>query len=123
MGRLKALKPRLAPLAPRIGRMPGDEAARLRERDQNVAWRAWYRTPRWRRLRQDILLRDAYTCQQTGIICSGKHPDPLSPVVDHIHPHRGDERMFWDPANLQTVTKQYHDSEKQKQERAQPGWL
>lgn len=118
MGRLTTLKPRVSTLAPRIGRAPGDEAARLKERDQNVGWRKLYRTERWRKLRQKILLRDNYTCQKTGVLCVGKYPEPNSPVVDHIEQHHGDERLFWDENNLQTVSKAYHDSEKQKQERA-----
>ena len=43
-------------------------------------------------------------------------------MVDHIRPHRGGERLFFDPLNLQCVSKAYHDSEKQKQERAQARW-
>jgi 5-methylcytosine-specific restriction endonuclease McrA len=119
LGRLKTLQPRIGSLPPRIGRAPGDEQARLRERDQSVSWRSWYKQQRWQKLRQQILIRDKYTCQQTGVLCIGKHPAPNSPVVDHIRPHRGDERLFFDPSNLQCVSKAYHDSEKQKQERAQ----
>lgn len=102
--------------------MPGDEAARLRERDQTVNWRAWYKTERWRKLRLQVLVRDAYTCKQTGVLCIGKYPAPNSPVVDHKIQHHGDERLFWDEKNLQTVSKAYHDSDKQKQERAQARW-
>ena len=122
MGRLKSLQPRIGTLAPRIGTAPGDEKARLRERDQNVSWRGWYKLERWRKLRHKILLRDNYTCKPTGVLCIGKHPAPNSPVVDHIKQHHGDERLFWDEGNLQTVSKLYHDSEKQKQERAQARW-
>lgn len=122
MGRLKALKPRIGSLAPRIGRAEGDEKARLRERDQNVNWRGWYKTERWRKLRQQILLRDNYTCRQTKVLCIGRYPAPDSPVVDHIEQHHGDERLFWDESNLQTVSKAFHDSEKQKQERANARW-
>ncbi|MEQ1403849.1 HNH endonuclease [Neorhizobium sp. Rsf11] len=117
MGRLKTLKPKLATLAPRLGRAPGDEQARLRERDQTVGWRSWYKTQRWQKLRQEILARDHYTCQRTGVLCIGKYPAGNSPVVDHKTPHRGDERLFWDPGNLHCVSKAYHDSEKQKEER------
>lgn len=122
MGRLKALKPRIGSLAPRIGRSEGDEKARLRERDQNVNWRGLYKTERWRKLRQQILLRDNYTCRQTKVLCIGRYPAPNSPVVDHIEQHHGDERLFWDESNLQTVSKAFHDSEKQKQERAKARW-
>jgi 5-methylcytosine-specific restriction protein A len=106
----------------RLGRAPGDEKARLNEREKVIPWRKWYHSQRWKALRIEVLRRDHWTCQQTGVICTGKHPEPNSPVIDHKHPHRGDERLFWDINNLQTVTKAYHDSEKQKQERAQPGW-
>nr|DAZ53348.1 MAG TPA: HNH endonuclease [Caudoviricetes sp.] len=30
-------------------------------------------------------------------------------VVDHITPHRGDPRLFWDEANWQPMCKQCHD--------------
>jgi len=30
-------------------------------------------------------------------------------VVDHIIPHRGDERLFWDETNWQPLCKQCHD--------------
>jgi 5-methylcytosine-specific restriction enzyme A len=30
-------------------------------------------------------------------------------VVDHITPHRGDERLFWDTANHQAMAKRCHD--------------
>lgn len=120
--RLTTLKPTLQTLAPRLGRIPGDERARHHERDRMLEHRAWYKTERWRKLRLTILQRDLYTCQKTGVLCIGKHPAGNSPVVDHIRPHRGDERLFWDESNLQCVSKNYHDSQKQREERAQGGW-
>jgi 5-methylcytosine-specific restriction protein A len=30
-------------------------------------------------------------------------------VVDHIVPHRGDMKLFWDPSNWQGLTKRDHD--------------
>lgn len=82
----------------------------------SAPWKAWYKTARWRRLRQEVLIRDAYTCQRTGQVLGGKHPAPDSPVVNHKRPHRGDERLFWDPNNLETVSKAVHDSEIQREE-------
>lgn len=87
-----------------------------RERDASAPWRAWYKTSRWQKLRLQILQRDLYTCRVTGVLLIGKHPAPNSPVVDHINPHRGDEALFWDEKNLQAVSKEYHDSVKQKEE-------
>jgi 5-methylcytosine-specific restriction enzyme A len=30
-------------------------------------------------------------------------------VVDHIKPHKGDMKLFWDPSNWQGLTKADHD--------------
>jgi len=117
MARLTSLKPRIGALAPRIGYATGDEQARSRQRDATIGWRAWYKTARWQKLRAEILQRDLYTCQKTGVLLIGRHPAPDSPVVDHITPHRGDERLFWNPSNLMAVSKAYHDSTKQGEER------
>ena len=37
-------------------------------------------------------------------------------VVDHITPHRGDQRLFWDRANWQPLCHDHHDIVKQRQE-------
>jgi len=117
MGRLKTLGPRVSALQPRLGYAPGDERARDRQRAATQPWRSWYKTERWRRLRERVLIRDNFTCQQTGVLLVGRHPAPNSPVVDHIIPHRGDPELFWDENNLQTLSKAYHDSRKQAEER------
>jgi 5-methylcytosine-specific restriction protein A len=125
MGRLKSLTPRLQTLGNRISpavTVPVDrkeaEAQRTRRRDQEDAGRKLYNTRAWKALRREVLERDAYTCQKTGVICLGQHPAPNSPVADHIVPHRGDPALFWDKSNIQTVSKAYHDSLKQREERA-----
>lgn len=81
-------------------------------------WKAWYRTSRWRALRLEVFARDGYRCQRSGVMCVGAHPAPNSPVANHKRPHRGDERLFWDPDNLETVSKAVHDSIIQAEEQA-----
>lgn len=39
-------------------------------------------------------------------------------VVDHIVPHRGDDRLFWDRANWQPMCASCHSSAKQSEERS-----
>ncbi len=39
-------------------------------------------------------------------------------VVDHVIPHRGDEELFFDTDNLQSLCKHCHDSHKQTQEKS-----
>lgn len=118
MAKIKTLKPLISTMKPMLGYSSGSERDRSRYRDKTQSWRAWYKTSRWQKLRLSILQRDLYTCRVTGVLLIGKHPAPNSAVVDHIKPHRGDEALFWDENNLQVVSKEYHDSVKQKEEQA-----
>lgn len=117
MGKLKTLRPSLGGLKPRLGYAPGDKQERNRQRARLEPWRKWYRTKRWALLRLEVFARDLYTCQQTGIVLPHKEPHPLSPVADHIVQHHGDAKLFWDPGNVQTVSKEYHDTVKRRIER------
>lgn len=111
---LKTLKPMVGMLAPRIKRYaPGDEVERSRFRDETQAWRRWYKTSRWQKLRMSVLVRDLFTCQMCGKI----ETDTSKLVGDHIEPHHGNEALFWDSSNIQCVCKACHDGEKQRQER------
>lgn len=116
MGRLKALKPTLAQLPPRLGYIPGDERAQDRARNDAAPWRAWYGTARWARLRSQVFVRDRFVCQRTGELAIGKYPADNSPVANHKVPHKGDERLFWDIDNIETVVKWFHDREIQAEE-------
>ena len=80
--------------------------------------RKWYKSKRWQQLRLQVLVRDLYTCQQTGVLLSGKHPALNSPIVDHKIPHRGDPDLFWNIDNLQAVSFEYHETVKKKMERS-----
>lgn len=115
IARLKAVGPRLSVAAPALVR-PGGEAERLAARTAERP--NWYSLARWQKLRAARLRHDGWTCCQTGEALTGTHPEWNAPVVDHIVPHRWDPDLFWDFANLQSVTKQWHDSEKQRLERA-----
>lgn len=44
-------------------------------------------------------------------LCLKKEPPVYTraTVVDHIIPHRGDQRLFWDRSNWQPLCKQCHD--------------
>lgn len=117
---LKLLKPKLTTLPARLATPRQErERKRLREREQSTEYRKWYKTRRWQLLRQQVLQRDRWTCQQTGIILSGKYGEPNSPVVDHVRAHGGNSELFWSIDNLQAVAKSWHDSEKQSRERAE----
>lgn len=121
MGKLKTLRSSLGQLKPRLGYATGDTQERNRQRARSEPWRKLYRTKRWRDLRRRVFLRDMYTCQQTGALLPHKEPHPLSPVADHKEPHHGDLDLFWDENNVQTVSKEYHDTIKRRMEREQRG--
>lgn len=91
-----------------------------RRRDEQE-WRGWYKTARWQKLKRDVHVRDLYICQVTGVLCSGRHPADDSPVADHKVEHEGDPDLFWDMNNVRTVSKAFHDSERQKEQAAGRG--
>lgn len=37
-------------------------------------------------------------------------------VADHIIPHKGNKKLFWDEGNLQPLCKRCHDSDKAREE-------
>lgn len=113
MGRLANIKPVLGSLRPVIGRLPGRDAYEADRRE--VTWRGWYKLARWKRLRLAIFERDLFTCQMAG--CGRIEGNTSLLVADHREPHRGDERLFWDERNLQTLCKPCHDGAKQRAER------
>lgn len=89
-----------------------------RRRDERE-WRQWYKTARWQKLKQRVHVRDGFVCQVTGVICIGKHPAPNSPVADHKVEHRGNPDLFWDEKNIRTVSKEFHDRERQREQNVQ----
>jgi len=76
-----------------------------------------YKTKQWQRLRAEQLRKYPY-CQ-----CPHhKEKKELAAVVDHISPHKGNRRLFFDRNNLQSMTKTCHDAFKQSQERGGAGF-
>lgn len=75
-----------------------------REQDRaNVVVRRWYRTARWRGLRAQVISEEPLcrTCKKEQRIAA-------TTDVDHVVPHRGDYRLFWDRSNLQGLCHTCH---------------
>jgi len=87
-----------------------------------VSYRDWaqkqYKTKRWQKIRAQQLARQPY-CQCPHHVGKKIQAD----TVDHIDPHKGDSRKFWNTANLQSLTRRCHDKYKSSQERGGPGFL
>lgn len=72
-------------------------------------WHRLYNTKRWYRLRYHQLQKQPlceFHLKRNQIISAT--------VVDHVKPHKGDEALFHDPDNLQSLCKRCHDSVKQR---------
>lgn len=63
--------------------------------------------------------RDTYLKQHPFCVRCGQ----AAAVVDHIVPHRGDQRLFWDKGNWQPLCVNCHSSAKQREERKHHGDL
>lgn len=110
---------KLATLKPSISALPHRLSSAYQRRDTLVKSRGWYRIKRWYDLRKQIFARDHYRCRMCGLQHSGDPADG-NMVCDHIIPHRGNQRLMWDPENLQTLCAYpCHNSLKQKQEHGQ----
>lgn len=66
---------------------------------------------KWRKSRLVFLANNPLCvyCQREGRITAAN-------VVDHIVPHKGDQKLFWDETNWQSLCKECHDSEKKREE-------
>lgn len=110
---------RVETLVPKLRRLELDHDEARRGFDA----RRWYNSAAWRGvptgLRWRCLLRDHFTCQWPG--CGRIEADTSKLVADHIEPHRGNRRLFFDLRNLQTLCKTCHDTHKQRAESAGGG--
>lgn len=74
-------------------------------------WHHLYNTTRWVKGRRQHLSKHPLCeyCRRRGLVAAAA-------VVDHKIPHKGDERLFFDPANWQSLCKTCHDQVKQAEE-------
>ena len=69
----------------------------------HVEHRGWY-NGKWRPYRLAFLRRNplCIACERNGRLTDAQ-------VVDHIKPHKGDSKLFWDKTNHQALCKPCHD--------------
>ena len=131
MGRLAALKPRLQQQA--MSRSPVMQPGSWRtdqtsstKRGYGYAWqkaRAGYlrshplcvyclRDPAYAAIRDMAPSTAILRCAELSLAA------PMATVVDHIEPHRGDQVLFWNKANWQSLCGTHHSADKQREEAA-----
>jgi len=87
-------------------------------RAESAAWQHLYDSKGWKTLRAECLQATPWCvlCAERGIITPAT-------VVDHIVPHKGDEALFYDFDNLQSLCKGCHDRHKQRAEKRADGLI
>jgi 5-methylcytosine-specific restriction protein A len=105
MARLKTLPQRLEQVPERVKIV------------MSSGWRAGKTTAargyghRWRCYREAYLLRHPLC-----VMCADRGLTVAATVVDHRIPHKGDEALFWNENNHQSLCKPCHDGDKARQE-------
>jgi 5-methylcytosine-specific restriction enzyme A len=79
-------------------------------------YRKLYKLKAWQRLREQALLRDAFTCQRCKCFLKRGTTEPQSAVVHHITAHKGNTDLFFDLDNLQSVCWSCHSGVIQSEE-------
>lgn len=66
---------------------------------------------RWYKARKQFLLKHPLCeeCKNEGVVIAAE-------VVDHVIPHKGDEKLFWDESNWQALCKHCHDKKTAKED-------
>lgn len=79
--------------------------------DKQTASQRGYNS-RWRKARESYL-KSHPLC----VLCLQQDKVEAATVVNHKIPHKGDQKLFWDKNNWESVCKTHHDSTIQKQEK------
>ena len=102
--------PGCAALVP-YGQKYCDEHAPLHIKDRKGSSERGYGGD-WRKARR-LFLQEHPLCMR----CLERGRYVKATVVDHIVPHRGDQRLFWDRRNWQALCKKCHDRKTMTEDR------
>ena len=85
----------------------------LHTKDRESASKRGYNS-RWQKAREAYL-----KAHPLCVKCMAKQPAQYveATVVDHIIPHRGDQKLFWDRNNWQALCKPCHDKKTGEEDR------
>lgn len=86
-------------------------AGRNQRSDAAKAYRKLYNNNKWKKARLEHLYEhpECAYCRARGMLSGAD-------LVDHIEPHKGDEKLFWDRSNWQSLCWDCHSGEKQLEE-------
>ncbi|WP_342617210.1 HNH endonuclease signature motif containing protein [Rhodoferax sp. GW822-FHT02A01] len=112
MSRVTNLRPRVEQAT---GRLQTMQAGAWRTPNQSSAQRGY--GYKWQKAREAFLYANPLCkmCQDEGQITAAS-------IVDHKEPHRGDQKLFWDERNWQSLCTHHHSSQKQREEHEAQGY-
>lgn len=104
---MKTLKSTLPVL--NTNRVPTMQAGSWRTSDMTAAQRGY--GYKWQKAREQHL-REHPLC----VMCSAEGRVTVATVVDHRIAHRGNQALFWDRSNWQSLCATHHSRDKQREE-------
>lgn len=83
-----------------------------KDRLQRPAWYKWYSSSRWLKMRAKHLAANPIC-----VMCAQSNLKTLATVCDHKVSPKGNEAMFFDESNVQSLCVDHHNSSKQQVEK------
>ena len=108
MAKLQRLQPRLQTVKPTQAKQVQQVGSSWRD-GKTTAERGY--GGRWQRYRKQFLYQHPLC-----VYCLEQNRVTAATVVDHIEPHRGDQELFWNTENHQSLCQSCHSSVKQQEE-------
>lgn len=105
---LRTLKPRVQEIGSRLS---GTHPDSWRTNKLTSGQRGY--TYRWQKESKAFLAEHPLCCY-----CEREGRVTVATIVDHKIPHRGDQTLFWDHSNWQSMCAPHHSSDKQREELA-----
>ena len=109
----KPLKPCKYPNCPKLteGNYCEVHQSEMEYKPRRKSYNRLYSTSRWKAIRLHILSKQPLCTQ-----CMKTKRITPATVVDHVNPHKGNEELFYDKANLQPLCKSCHDRKTAKED-------
>lgn len=108
--KLQTLRPRLATLVTQRIPTMTDAPDGWRTKGMTSSQRGY--GYQWQKVRERHL-----EAHPLCVMCEAEGKVTAATVVDHRTPHRGDQTIFWDEKNWQSLCASHHSSDKQREER------
>ena len=111
MAKLPRLQSKLQAMTPKAPRSVKQVSDSWRDSKSSTQRGYGYK---WQRARERFL-----SLNPLCVYCERNNRVTVATVVDHIIPHKGDQALFWDESQWQSLCASCHSSVKQREEKQQ----